>query len=176
MNAMRLLAKLTAKGVVIGGAGGGGLVEISRADVAAAIAFAGVSTTADRLIRWLYCGDAAQEPLLLAALMHELRRTVPVGRPLLYRMVRLALYELSNSSVCRTCAGAGRKGLTLCEVCGGGGLKALAQRERASLLELSHTTFRRSHEAQADAVYQYVAGLANGAMASVAHQFSDRAA
>lgn len=175
MNAMRLLAKMTAKGVAIGGTGGGA-VEISSMDVAAAIAFAGVTRTADRLVRFLYCNDGAQEALLQAALVHELRTRVKVERPLLAGMVRLALVELATRSICRTCGGSGYKATALCESCSGGGLKPLGQRERAAYLGLPRTSFQRHYEEPANQVYQYVAGLANDAMARIASQFSDRAA
>lgn len=175
MNSIRLLAKLTAKSVQIVGASGG-KVDVSRADVAAALAFAGVSTTADRLIRLLYCGDTAQEPLLLAALVHELRKSVPVERPMLYRLVRLALAEIGNGKLCRTCDGHGVVAGATCGVCSGAGVKAMAQRERAAALDVADTTFRRNYEQHANAVYQYVACMANGALACLADQFAERAA
>lgn len=176
MNSIRLLAKLTAKSVVIGGAASGGTVEISKADVAAAISFAGVSVTADRLIRFLYCQDASQEPLLLAALVHELRKSVPVERPMLYRLVRLALLEITHRKLCRTCNGYGTVAAKACEVCGGSGLKAMAQRERAATLHVPDTTFRRNYEGHANTVYDYISGMANSALARLAEQFADRAA
>lgn len=175
MNSIRLLAKLTAKSVQIVGASGG-QVEVSRADVAAALSFAGVSTTADRLIRLLYCGDSAQEPLLLAALVHELRKSVPVERPMLYGLVRLALAEIGGGKVCRTCGGDGVVAGSTCGVCSGAGVKAMAQRERASVLNVPLSTFQRNHERHADAVYQYVATMANAALSCLAEQFSERAA
>lgn len=176
MNSIRLLAKLTAKGVQIGGVAGGGTVEISRADVAAAISFAGVSVTADRLIRFLYCEDVSQEPLLLAALVHELRGSVAVERPTLYALVRLALVEMVSRKVCRTCNGYGTVAARDCAVCDGAGLKALSQRERAAVLGVALSTFQRHHEAHANTVYDYVAGMASGALARLAAQFADQAA
>ncbi len=175
MNPVKLMAKMTAKGVLVSGAGGG-LVEVSRADVAAALAFAGVSVTADRLVRFLYCADTAQAPLLQAALVHELRRSVPVERPELYSLVRLALAELSGQRVCATCCGHGVMGAKVCGVCGGSGLKAWSQRQRATAIGVADTTFRRNLEGHADTVYQYVAAMANTALASLADQFNDRAA
>lgn len=175
MNAIRLLAKLTARGVAIGGAGGG-RVEVAGTDVAAAIAFAGVGRTADRLIRFLYCGDVCQEPLLQAALVHELRGKVAAERLLLGRLVRLALVELASRSVCKTCGGSGYVAASLCEVCGGGGLKPFSQRMRADMIGVSQPSFHRHYEEPANQVYQYVAALANDAMARVAGQFTDRAA
>lgn len=176
MNSIRLLAKMTAKGVAIGGAAGGGTVEISKTDVAAAISFAGVSVTADRLIRFLYCQDTAQEPLLLAALVTELRKSVQVERPMLYGLVRLALLEITHRKLCRTCNGYGTVAAKNCEVCGGSGLKAMSQRERAAVLHVPDTTFRRNFEDHANTVYQYVSSMANSALARLAEQFADRAA
>lgn len=175
MNPVKLMAKMTAKGVLVSGAGGG-LVEVSRADVAAALAFAGVSVTADRLVRFLYCADAAQAPLLQAALVHELRRSVAVERAQLYSLVRLALDELSGQRVCATCCGHGTVGVKACDVCAGSGLKAWSQRQRATAIGVADTTFRRNLEGHADTVYQYVAAMANTALASLSEQFSDRAA
>lgn len=175
MNAIRLLAMMTARGVKISVAGGG-KVEISRADVAAGMSFASVSVTADRLVRYLYCDDSAQEPLLLAALVHELRRSVPVERPMLYQLVRLALAEISSCKPCRSCNGYGTVAAQPCEVCCGAGIKSASQRERSAVLNVALSTFQRSYEAHADTVYQYVAAMANGALAALAEQFSDRAA
>lgn len=175
MNPVKLMAKMTAKGVLVSSAAGG-VTEVSRADVAAALAFAGVSVTADRLVRFLYCADTAQAPLLQAALVHELRRSVPVERPELYSLVRLALAELSGQRVCATCCGHGAMGAKVCGVCAGSGLKAWSQRLRADAIGVPLSTFQRTHEHNADTVYQYVAAMANTALASLSDQFSDRAA
>lgn len=170
MAVEQLLAKLTARGAVLG-AVGGGQAEISSADVAAAIAFAGVGRTADRLIRFLYCGDEAQAPLLQAALVHELRRQVPVERALLHRLVRLALLELTTRALCKACDGSGHDGrLATCPTCGGGGLRPFSQRTRAVALDLSLTTFQRHYEAPANQVYSVIAGMAAEALARIAGQ------
>lgn len=175
MNAKRLMAMMTARGVAIGTVGGG-RAEITRADVAAGLSFAGVSVTADRLIRLAYCDDVSQIALLKAGLVHELRNQVTCDRPMRYAMVSLALMELMGRRLCATCNGAGTVAIKPCTVCHGAGLKAWSQRSRAEALSVSQTTFRREHEQNANKVYQYVCLLEAEAMAALAKQFADRAA
>lgn len=175
MNAKRLMAMMTARGVSIG-AVGGGQAEITRADVAAGLSFAGVSVTADRLIRLAYCDDASQIALLKAGLVHELRNEVTCDRSMRYAMVSLALMELLGRRLCATCNGVGTVAIKPCTVCHGAGLKAWSQRARAEALSVAQTTFRREHEANANKVYQYVVNLESDALSALAKQFADRAA
>lgn len=175
MNAKRLLAKMTARGMSIGVIGGGA-VEISRVDVAAALAFAGVSVTADRLIRLAYCGDDSQAPLLMAALVHELRALVPVERHVRYQLVTLALCELTNTRLCRTCNGVGTVAAKQCTVCDGAGLKAWSQRARAEVISVALSTFQRTLESDANTVYQYVSNMEQQALAALSKQFGEMAA
>lgn len=175
MNAKRLLAKMTARGMSIGVVGGGS-IEISRAEVAAALSFAGVSVTADRLVRLAYCGDNSQVPLLKAALVHEVRSMVSCDRPMRYRMVTLALCEVMGKRLCRTCNGVGTVAARQCTVCDGAGLKAWSQRARAAALDLPQTTFRREFEQQANIVYQCVSNMEQQALSALSRQFADLAA
>lgn len=175
MNAKRLMAKMTARGLVIGNAVGGS-VEVSRADVAAGLSFAGVGVTADRLIRWAYCDDVCQEPLLVAALVSEIRKVVGCDRAMRYRLVRLALRECFHHRLCQTCNGATTVAAKVCTVCHGSGLKAWSQRARAAELCLTLSTFQRVAESDANAVYQYVVDLEQDALSALAKQFSERAA
>lgn len=175
MNAKRLMAKMTARGLVIGNAVGGS-VEVSRADVAAGLSFAGVGVTADRLVRWAYCDDVGQEPLLVAALVSEIRKVVGCDRATSYQLVALALCELFGQRLCRTCTGTGIVAAKPCQVCDGSGLKAWSQRARAEALSVPQTTFRRDLEANANKVYQYVCAMEQQALAALSKQFTDRAA
>jgi len=175
MNAMRLMAMMTARGFAVGSVGGG-TIEITRADVAAGMAFAGIGATAERLIRVAYCGDGAQVPLLKAALVHEVRVLVSSDRSTRYQLVTLALCELFGQRLCRTCSGTGIVAARACEVCGGSGLKAWSQRSRAEALSVPQTTFRRDLEDHANKVYQYVCALEQQALAALSKQFTERAA
>lgn len=175
MNAKRLLAKMTARGMSIGVVGGGS-VEINRADVAAALSFAGVSVTADRLVRLAYCGDNSQVPLLKAALVHEVRGMVTCDRPMRYQLVTLALCEIMGKRLCRTCNGVGTVAAKQCTVCDGAGLKAWSQRARADVVSVSLSAFQRSIEGEANAVYQYVSNMEQQALAALSKQFAEMAA
>jgi len=175
MNAKRLMAMMTARGVAIGTVGGG-RAEITRADVAAGLSFAGVSVTADRLIRLAYCDDVSQIALLKAGLVHELRNQVTCDRPMRYAMVSLARMELMGRRLCATCNGAGTVAIKPCTVCHGAGLKAWSQRSRAEALSVALSTFQRTLISDADKVYQYVSNLEQDALTALAKQFADRAA
>jgi hypothetical protein len=175
MNAKRLMAMMTARGFAIGTLGGG-MVEITRADVAAGMAFAGIGATAERLIRVAYCGDGAQVPLLKAALVHDVCKLVGTDRATSYQLVALALCELFGQRLCRTCNGTGIVAAKPCQVCDGSGLKAWSQRARAEALSVPQTTFRRDLEANANKVYQYVCAMEQQALAALSKQFTERAA
>ena len=175
MNAKRLMAMMTARGFAIGTVGGGS-VEITRADVAAGMAFAGIGATAERLIRVAYCGDGAQVPLLKAALVHEIVKLLQVDRATGYQLVSLALCELFGHRLCRTCGGTGIVAAKACAVCDGSGLKAWSQRARAEALSVSLGTFQRVYEAHANKAYQYVCAMEQQALAALSRQFTERAA
>lgn len=175
MNAKRLMAMMTARGFAIGTLGGG-MVEITRADVAAGMAFAGIGATAEDLIRVAYCGDGAVVPRLKISLASEVKAIVENNALERVAMVNLALSELVAQKRCGTCNGTGALAVKPCQVCDGSGLKAWSQRARAETMLISLGTFQRLYEAPANKVYEYVCAMEQQALAALSKQFTDRAA
>ncbi len=144
MSTENLLAKMTAHGIQISGEGFGGKVDISCTDVAAACA--GMREPVYMLMLLKFCADkAAAKPMqiYIAQLMHKENPAMPLARCMDLALV--VLVQEVGGYICKTCDGTGRARYAVCRGCKGSGKADISQRERARLVGIDESTYRRSY-------------------------------
>lgn len=182
MRAENLLAKLTARGLVISGdVGGAGSVGLDRMDVAAALAM--MPTISGLLLLTVFCDDHKGDRALLGLLADEIQRTARsriVSRSQAEQMAFLALFEACRPKRCQPCAGRGellRYGVAAsdCPTCDGTGRAAYSVRERAALAQVPRSTFGRAWKSTADEACAMVERYIDQGLRSLVGQLRDAA-
>ncbi|MFT0137296.1 hypothetical protein ACEK07_04450 [Alcanivoracaceae bacterium MT1] len=196
MNPVRLLGKMTTKGLRLDG-GGGGPVLIAPGDVAAALAMGGLPHEAVLVGLAKYADDNnSQLALRDWARAHFRRRCVVRGWKQDYAegLALLVVYELVNPTRCPECAGRGKRWESVdlttpldvapvvgrsweyCSRCKGTGTVRLSQRDRAAIAGITKTTFCDTWSRRADELWEDLATLEDRVLRHLWHHFSDQAA
>lgn len=145
-----LLFKLTAKGVELT-APGGGVAELTRMDVCAALGWSRYRDDGKRvrLTRMPYLWAlhyVCQDVATLGELLKGLAARVTPQREVAYKycdgLARVAVVERVKNNVCRQCFGQNPD----CRKCKGQGSIELSKRRKASLAGVPWTTWRRHEE------------------------------
>lgn len=151
-----LLAKLTAKGVVIGRLPGG-TVRIGWDDVAAACA--GVSRLGYMALRAKYCNDVVMAVATASAVRDQLLSCPDLAERLTrqeaFRVAGLVLAQYVSGQRCGRCQGRGTiypkgRAAHVCQRCGGLGIRPATESERARSCGLDDTLWRRHVRQRAD--------------------------
>lgn len=172
MSSGRLLARLTARGVQIGGVGGRS-TTMTKEDIAAALGYALSSPVEGDWLLMAYCGEALVAERFFQGMMPRVRKLCAkykVDSDWSHHLLNLAVTELLDAEVCRTCRGdEGRE----CQVCNGLGLKPKSVRVRAQILGVGKDAFQRKYERLANEVYRELSHIDQCALRAVARQFAE---
>lgn len=154
-----LLAKMTAKGLVITGEGFGGEVILSSSDVAGALAR--VRGIAYDFLLLKYCGDESGINRLVetfgSVISAKENRRSPGSLSLLDAEIyaRQIIADNLGGDICRTCRGTGVYRYKNCQGCQGKGKRVPSERARAEALGLTRYEYKR----QGKRIYDRYAGL-----------------
>lgn len=203
MNPIRLLAKLTARGLRIdGGVGGGAPVTISAEDVAGALGMGNLSPEAQLVGRAKFCDDNRAQLELAGWVQTRFhRRCKANGWKTDYceGIAQLCVFELVWPYRCPHCNGRGhvwiqqpeRAGgedgeqeaparlvdrLVECGRCKGTGQGRMTVRDRAAVAQITKSRFAETWAARADEMLGEVEGLADQAIRHLWRQFAEDAA
>lgn len=162
MRVERLMAKMTARGLVISGGGFGGAVELSWTDVAAGLG--GLNRVTTELMRTMYLGDHRGDALVLAELRKFICEVaalnqVKVTPAVVEGLAVLALFEVVNPPQCVPCSASGLVRLRggggqACQKCAGTGIGHRGAREQAAIAGIPRTTYDRHYARLAGQAYQ----------------------
>jgi hypothetical protein len=153
-----LLAKMTAKGILIDGGGFGGEVQISPADVAGALS--GISGPAYDYVLLKYCDDRSVSRRLLSAFAEKILESEKrqPGKFSAREAVRFASVIITNAigdGNCKTCKGTGIYRYKKCAGCDGAGKRPKSNRAIAEALGLTPHQFKTTGER----IYREYGGL-----------------
>lgn len=198
MHPIRLLGKMTAKGLLIDGAGfGSGPVAIRPVDVAAALGMGRLPLEAALVGRAKFCDDNQAQLDLAVWVRDEFRRRcLKQGWKTDYceGLAQLCVFELVHPMRCSECVGRGslwqqwpvRQGSgTLravessweeCGRCKGTGQAKLTVRSRAAVAGITKSRFSETWEGRADSMMQELWVLEEKVLRHLHRQFSDEAA
>lgn len=150
MRAELLMARLSARGLVITGGGFGGRVEIDRSDVC--VGLAGLPQHQAELMRTMFLDDHRGDEIVLAKirafiLAKACTAKITVSAEAVEGIAILALYEVVNPAHCPVCRGHGelrlRTGMIrTCERCAGSGAGSRSLREQAAIAAVDKETYR----------------------------------
>ena len=161
MNPIRLMAKLTSRGMRLDGGGGGGPVMIGRDDVAGALGMGSLKPVAALVGRATWCDDNQAQLELAGWVQTELHRRCRLnGWKTTYceGLAQLCVFELVYPLRCVQCGGRGRLWLQVpeknsegevvmaerwreCGRCKGTGQGRLTVRDRAAIAQITKTRF-----------------------------------
>ncbi|WP_414430832.1 hypothetical protein ACMG4M_05230 [Alcanivorax sp. IL3] len=198
MHPIRLLGKMTAKGLLIDGAGfGSGPVAIRPVDVAAALGMGRLPLEAALVGRAKFCDDNQAQLDLAVWVRDEFRRRcLKQGWKTDYceGLAQLCVFELVHPMRCSECVGRGslwqqwpvRQGSgTLravessweeCGRCKGTGQAKLTVRSRAAVAGIGKSQFSDVWQDRADNMMQTLWSLEEKVLRHLHRQFSDEAA
>lgn len=149
-----LLSKMTAKGILIDGTGFGGEVELTSADVAAALA--GTNGLTLDFILLKYCGDETVIRRLVELFAREVRyRYKDLSIPESETYAVEVISENIGGDLCGTCNGTGTYRYKNCLGCKGTGKRARSGRARAEALNIS----RHEYEKRGDKIFRRLSDL-----------------
>lgn len=193
MNPVRLLGKMTAKGVRLDG-GGGGPVLIPASDVAAALGMGSLPRQVV-LVGLAKYADDNQSQLALRdwVIARFRRRCVERGWKQNYvdGLALLVVYELVNPTRCPHCLGRGKRWLevpvergsdervrrwTDCGRCKGGGVVRLSERDRAAIAGIKKSRFNETWAQRADELFAELVSLEDRVLRHLWRQFGEEAA
>lgn len=143
-----LLAKMTAKGIVITGEGFGGEIVLSSSDVAGALAR--VRGIGFEILMLKYCGEMERFERLvsmLAGIISAKENRARPGSLSLDRAEAISRAIVSDSlggDLCRTCNGTGTYRYKTCQGCQGTGKRTPSERARANALNMTRYEYAKS--------------------------------
>ncbi|MAX54486.1 MAG: hypothetical protein CL537_03050 [Alcanivoracaceae bacterium] len=198
MNPIRLMAKMTAKGLLIDGSGfGGGTVLITQHDVAGAMGMGNLPAEAELVARSKWCDDNQAQLALAGWVQTEFRRRcMRHGWKTDYceGLATVCVFELVCPMRCSDCMGRGKvwqqeperadDGVLLrmadrwveCKPCKGSGQSELTVRNRAAIAKISKSRFSETWGPRADEMMTTLYSLDQKVLRHLWHQFADRAA
>lgn len=202
MNPIRLVAKLTARGVAIDGAGGGGgPVLISATDVGAALGMGHLKPEAILVGRAKFCDDNTAQLELAGWVQTELhRRCQRAGWKTDYceGLAQLCVFELVWPYRCTHCYGRGKVWIQQperraedqdsaaplvmvdrwlsCGRCKGTGQGRMSVRERAAVAQITKSRFSETWAKRADDMLAELHSLEESCLRHLWRQFADEAA
>jgi|GEM_PF-929462 hypothetical protein len=202
MNPIRLVAKLTARGVAIDGAGGGGgPVLISATDVGAALGMGRLKPEAILVGRAKFCDDNTAQLELAGWVQTELhRRCQRAGWKTDYceGLAQLCVFELVWPYRCTHCYGRGKVWIQQperrtedqdsaaplvmvdrwlsCGRCKGTGQGRMSVRERSAVAQIGKSQFRDAWAKRADDMLAELHSLEESCLRHLWRQFADDAA
>ena len=183
MRAEMLMAKLTARGLLITGGAFGGRVELSWTDVAGGLG--GLAKVPSELMRIMYLDDHRGEAVVLAALREfilqmAMRNQIKISKAVINGLASLALHEVTSPPHCTACNGTGEVQLRIgvvrvCGKCDGSCYGTRASRDQAEIAGIPRTTFDRSYSWLAGRVYGECSGWLREGIQHLAKQLADAA-
>jgi hypothetical protein len=198
MNPIRLLGKMTAKGLLIDGAGfGSGPVAIRPVDVAAALGMGRLPLEAGLVGRAKFSDDNQAQLDLAVWVRDEFRRwCLRKGWKADYcdGLAQLCVFELVHPMRCSDCGGRGsvwhqqpvRRGngklksvessWDECGRCKGTGQAKLTVRSRAAVAGITKSRFSETWSVRADEMMKVLWGLEEKVLRHLHRQFADEAA
>lgn len=188
-SSIRLLSKLTTQGMKLGGVGGGGSVEISSQDVAAALGMGNLS----RMAYLVGVAKFADDGIAQGELVHQVeasfrRDCIRNGwkQDHCRGIAELCVFELIWEGQCPHCHGRGSRwvhrddGVSQhwadCSSCKSTGRKRLTIRERAAISGISRTRFQADWEARVDRLLIDLWSAESEVLRHLVKQFSELAA
>lgn len=196
MNPIRLMAKLTVRGLRIdsGGAGGGPLM-IAAEDVAGALGMGRLKPQAALVGSATFCDDNRAQLELTAWVQQELHRRCRRNdwkTDYCEGLAQLCVFELVHPLRCVHCLGRGHTWLQIperrgertvlverwraCPRCNGSGRKRLTVRDRAAVAQIGKSQFADVWAERADAMLSDLYGLQDDVLRHLWKQFADEAA
>ncbi len=198
MNPVRLLGKMTAKGMRLDG-GGGGPVTIPAGDVAAALAMGRLPREAVLVGLAKFADDNQSQLDLHAWAQQRFRYRCAVRgwkQDYAEGLALLVVYELVNPTRCPECHGRGKRwrqvvekveradgvekiGATRwldCPRCKGHGTVRLSERDRAAMAGITKSRFIETWAARADELLADLVGLEDRVLRHLWEQFGQQAA
>lgn len=185
MNPVRLLAKLTTRGVRIEGCPGG-QIELTSQDVAAALGMGSLNEQAYLIGRAKFSDDGFAQGVLVDRVEQAFRaRCQAAGWKQDYcrGIAELCVFELVWNGACPHCAGRGAgwvkprdSAVQLwrdCGVCKGTGRKRLTIRERASIAGVGKSQFAAEWQQRADKVMLDLWSMESDCLRHLVRQFTD---
>jgi len=198
MNPIRLMAKMTAKGLLIDGGGfGGSVVLVTPQDVAGAMGMGNLPAEAELVGRAKFCDDNQAQLSLAGWVQTEFRRRcMRSGWKTDYceGLATLCVFELVHPMRCRPCGGRGKvwqqepemsdDGELLrmadrwvdCSACKATGQSVLTVRNRAAIAKISKSRFGETWAARADDMMTTLFTCEEKVLRHLWHQFADMAA
>lgn len=182
MRVEMLMAKMTARGLVISGGGFGGRVELSWTDVAGSLA--GLDRVPTELLRTMYLGDHRGDDVVLAALSDFIIATagenqIKVTTEIVAGLARLAMFEVVNPPHCSTCRGLGQTSVAgiirVCGQCAGYGYGTRGVRDQAAIAGMKKSTFNSKYSWLAARAYVQCAGWLNEGVRHLTRRMADAA-
>ena len=170
MDGKVMLARLCARGLQIVDPIRGGKVEISPAEIAAALGYGALGRAPYYLALAKYCDDGlALLELRHAHLAPLLMRTCLVSAlpdPLLHGLLDLLCAEGLHAPLHGRCQGRG------CDGCQGTGVRRQSDRERARLVGVAKTTYQRRWRHGVDRALCTMEAWDQAALGHLYHQFA----
>jgi len=153
MGVEHQMARLTARGVQITGAGFGGTVELSQTDVAWALA--GLHGPAYWYMRLKFCGDKSVlkdlvNSVAFSILGEAMTGNVDVTAQRAPRLAMVAIMQATDGPLCIKCDGTGvvikPDSAKECGTCRGTGRVQMTQDRAASIAKMSIPTYTKYYE------------------------------
>ena len=146
-----LLAMTTARGPDMASCGAGSWGQLSRSDIAGALAMGRLHAGACYLAQAKFCDDTTVLPQLCTevyrhalTLADQAGVSGTAGAQMWRNHARLAVCEVVGSARCPQCRGIGVCGKVLCCACAGSGELRMTERTIASALGIPKTSWRRN--------------------------------
>lgn len=183
MRAEMLMAKLTARGLLITGGAFGGRVELSWTDVAGGLG--GLAKVPSELMRIMYLDDRRGEAVVLAALREfilqmAMRNQIKISKAVINGLASLALHEVTSPPHCTACNGTGEVQLRIgvvrvCGKCDGSCYGSRGIREQAELAGMKKDTFNNKYSWLAGRTYSECALWLRQGVLHLSTQLADAA-
>ena len=174
-----LLAKLTAKGLIIDGSPmGGGIVEISQSDVAGALGFGRLSDEGYKYARAKWCDDQGYARELQAYLpavvwvLFNKEKNIKVSQSEAAGMATVALLQGLGGYNCPTCWGSGEIRHKVCAGCAGTGRGSMRKAEKAGYVGKSRQAYGQVWDKRVKEVEVIVQGWEQAGLAHIYRQFA----
>lgn len=148
-----LLAKLTAKGVAMDGAGFGGVPNLTSSDVAGAMA--GLTPPVYQLLRLKYCGEEEMRPVVVervafSLLGYAMTGDIDLKVSTVRNLAALVVDLVMKGALCGSCGGTGMLITDAtakdCGVCRGSGRANMTQKAAADFLGIDKRTYTKNYD------------------------------
>jgi hypothetical protein len=148
-----LLARLTAHGSPMDGAGYGGIPEITVSDIAGAMA--GLSAPCYQILRLKYCGDESMRSVLVdrvafALLGLAMTGDIDLNVSTVKALAALIVAEAVNGGICDICNGTGvqisHAAASDCGACKATGRLGMSKSRAAETLGIDRRTYSKRYE------------------------------